>query len=307
MLCTLLCAVSLTFAQKPKPKKDEVKLSEEDIKMLDKMKDLSDKNEKLKYQTGTINIANGLAVLKLNDKYRFLDGAQTEQVLTEFWGNPPSKAGDMPLGMIVPAEQSVLDPDSWAVILTKEDDGHINDDDAKGIDYNDMLKSMRKGEEKENEERTKLGYKKMTLNGWAEQPHYDEASHKLYWARDYTVEGAGQNTLNYDVRVLGRTGYISMNAIAGISQLAEVREAMKEILPMIEFNEGKRYADYDANVDRTAEYGIAALVAGGVAAKTGLLKTILLVLAKSAKLIVVGVIALGGAVWKLLTGRSDDK
>src|SRR2546426_2131137 len=36
-------------------------------------------------------------------------------------------------------------------------------------------------------------------------------------------------------------------------------------------NEGHRYADFVPGTDKVAEYGIAALIAGGVAAKAGLL------------------------------------
>ncbi|MBK9655205.1 MAG: DUF2167 domain-containing protein [Rhodanobacteraceae bacterium] len=46
----------------------------------------------------------------------------------------------------------------------------------------------------------------------------------------------------------------------------------------VEFDQGARYADFNPDSDRTAEYGLAALIAGGVAAKSGLLTKLLAVL-----------------------------
>jgi uncharacterized membrane-anchored protein len=48
-----------------------------------------------------------------------------------------------------------------------------------------------------------------------------------------------------------------------------------------------------------AEYGIAALVAGGVAAKLGLFGKLVALLLAFKKLIIVGVAAVGSAIWKL--------
>ena len=41
---------------------------------------------------------------------------------------------------------------------------------------------------------------------------------------------------------------------------------------MVDFQEGHRYADFTESTDKVATYGIAALVAGGIAAKVGLFK-----------------------------------
>jgi uncharacterized membrane-anchored protein len=67
-----------------------------------------------------------------------------------------------------------------------------------------------------NEERKKRGWSELNLYGWAEKPHYDADAKKLYWAKELEFEGAPSNTLNYDVRVLGREGVLSMNAVASL-------------------------------------------------------------------------------------------
>lgn len=85
-----------------------------------------------------------------------------------------------------------------------------------------------------------------------------------------------------------------LNAVAPIEQLAEVEVRMPEIMSMVNFTAGNRYSDYQEGNDKVAEYGLAVLILGGVAAKAGLLKGLLAVLAASWKVIAIGVIAIGG-------------
>jgi hypothetical protein len=158
----------------------------------------------------------------------------------------------------------------WAVVLTYMDDGHVDDSDAAKIDYDDLLKDMKEGTEGENAARKKDGYPPVHLLGWAEKPHYDATAKKLYWAKEFHIEGSQQNSLNYDVRVLGREGVLSMNAIAGMNQLPQIHSDMNSLIEIAEFNESYRYAQFNKKTDRTAEYGLAGLIAVGVGAKLGL-------------------------------------
>src|SRR5205814_4303057 len=117
------------------------------------------------------------------------------------------------------------------------------------------------------------GYAAMELIGWAAPPRYDKAAHKLYWAKELKFSGETGNTLNYNIRVLGRRGVLVLNAVAAMLQLPEIEKNTPKILAAIDFNPGNRYADFsEASGDKVASYGIAALVAGGVAAKLGLFK-----------------------------------
>ena len=90
---------------------------------------------------------------------------------------------------------------------------------------------------------------------------------------------------------------LELNAVAGIDQLAEIDKQTPQILGMVDFREGNRYADFDPKVDKVATYGIAALVAGGVlagAAKLGLLKFLWVGLLAAKKFVIIGVLALVG-------------
>jgi len=146
--------------------------------------------------------------------------------------------------------------------------------------------------------REKQGYPAIEIVGWAAPPHYDAASNKLYWARELNFANAREHTLNYDIRVLGRGGYLSFNAVAGMHQLAMVKERMPQVLDMAEFDAGQRYADFNSSTDKIAAYGIGALVAGAIAAKAGLFAKLLVLLLAFKKVVIVGFLAVAAAVRK---------
>lgn len=257
----------------------------------------------LTYQEGKISLPGGMATLNLPANFRYLNPADAERVLVEGWGNPP---GQKSLGMIVPAGTSLLSTAGWGVIVTYDADGHVKDDDADAIKYDELLKEMQEGTEANNEERKKLGYAAMHLVGWAEKPSYDKASHKLYWAKELKTDGDAGNGLNYNIRVLGREGVLVLNAVAGMDQIDKIRTEMKQVTAFSEFTPGNTYADYNATTDKTAEYGIAALVAGGVAAKLGLFGKLLAFLLVFKKFLIIGIGALGIGLFKLFGRKSGQ-
>ncbi|MCA9152116.1 MAG: DUF2167 domain-containing protein [Planctomycetales bacterium] len=252
----------------------------------------------LTFQTGTIVLPGDIATLQLPDTLKFLDGDQTKFVIEDVWGNPE---GSGHLGMIVPADVGPFGEDGWGVIVSFDESGYISDEDAQSIDYNELLAKMRSMEKENNDARRAAGYESVHLEGWATPPHYDSETKKLHWAKELTFgDGAeASHVLNYNIRVLGRRGYLELNAVADILQLGQIEEAIPSVLTAVEFNDGHRYVDFDPTKDRVAEYGIAALVLGGVAAKSGLLKGVFALLLAAKKLVVVGVLAVGGFISKL--------
>jgi uncharacterized membrane-anchored protein len=247
-------------------------------------------------QQGDITLPGNIATLKLPPAFRYLSPADTDKVLSQAWGNPP---GTQSLGMIVPAAASVLSDNGWGVIITYDKDGHVKDGDADTIKYDELLKQIQAGTEEHNAERKKQGYPAMHVVGWAEPPSYDKAAHKLYWAKELHSDGDG-SSLNYNIRVLGREGVLVLNAVASMRQLAQIRDEMKQITAFTNFTSGNGYADFNDKTDKVAEYGLAALVAGGVAAKLGFFGKIFALLLAFKKLLIVGVLAIGSFVMKLL-------
>ena len=257
----------------------------------------------LKFQTGKINLPNGIATVDLPTNFRYLSPDDSEKLLVDAWGNPP---GNKTLGMILPTETSPLSDSGWGVVITYTEDGHVKDEDADKIDYTSLLEDMKKEAEEVSKERVKQGYSAMHLVGWAEPPRYDKQARKLFWAKEYSGAQQGENSLNYNIRVLGRKGVLVLNAIAGMKQISQIKNEMPSILAVTEFTDGNRYADFDAKSDHLAEYGLAALVAGGVAAKLGFFAKLGVMLLALKKFIIIGFIAVAAFVRKLFNKKSDS-
>jgi uncharacterized membrane-anchored protein len=190
----------------------------------------------MKFQQGRIVLKDGLATLNVPGGFRYLNGADANKVIVNLWGNPPR---EQPLGLLMP-DMSPLSRDAWAVIITYSEDGYVKDNDAAKIDYNSMLSQMQKSIHEANPERTKKGYPTMELIGWAAPPRYDSATHKLYWAKELKFGNATGNTLNYNIRMLGRRGVLVLNAVASMDQLSQIEQKTPEILSAIDFNQGHR-------------------------------------------------------------------
>ncbi len=260
---------------------------------------LLDLQASLTYTTGDITLGGGKAMLHLPPTFGYLDPAETDKVL-QAWGNPPSPNT---WGMLVPDSAPIFADGTWAVVLSYADDGHVDDADAAEIDYAQVLKDMQSDAAAENAERAKAGFSTVNVVGWAEAPHYDAVAHKIYWAKELDF-GDGDHTLNYAIRALGRDGVLEFNAVASMSQLAEVKAPMEEVLGFSEFTAGSRYEDFNGATDRVAEYGLAALVAGGVAAKSGFFKGLIVALLAGKKFVVMALVALGAFFKNLYTKRS---
>lgn len=245
--------------------------------------------ESLDRQTGEIMLPDARATLTVPENFYYLNPTDAQTVLVDIWGNPPS---ELTHGMLFPADMTPFDTESWAVTIEYEEDGYVSDDDADEIDYSDLLKQMQEDTRYASKERVKQGYPAIELVGWAAQPYYDAASHKLYWAKEISFEGDDLNTLNYNIRVLGRKGVLVLNFIAGMDQKTVIDSNLDTVLAMAEFNDGARYGDFNPDIDQVAAYGLGALVAGKVLTKAGFFALILVFLKKFGVFIVVGAAAL---------------
>ena len=271
-------------------------LSSNLLQILSRMKQLE---SSLQFQSGEIDLRNGLARIALPDKFRYLGATDARTVLEQFWGNPPDP--DV-LGLIVPSDQRFLkNSNAWAVVITYQNDGYVKDADAAKIDYTKLLKQMQADAQQGNKERAKEGYPAVELVGWAAPPHYDQENKKLYWAQELKFEDTDGNQLNYKIRILGRKGVLELNAIASMEQFPEIDKAAPDLVKMVEFKSGNRYADFNGSTDKVAAYGLAALVAGGIAAKAGLFKVLLVGILAAKKFVIIGVIACWAFVKKMIS------
>lgn len=253
--------------------------------------------ESLDYRQGRIELTGGFAEVDVPEGYYFLGPEHANKVMTEGWGNPPDET--LPFGMIFPADATPFHGGSWAVEITWEEIGYVSDEDADEIDYDDLLEVMKSDTLAGNEWLRENGYQEIELIGWAAPPRYDPIGRRLHWAKELKFGSSDVNTLNYNMRVLGRKGVLVMNFIADMEVLPEVEAALPDVLALASFRDGSRYADFDVSIDKVAAVGIGGLIAGKVVAKTGLLVMALVFLKKGWILIVLAL----GALWKFLSGR----
>ncbi|WP_299119400.1 DUF2167 domain-containing protein [uncultured Tenacibaculum sp.] len=273
-------------------------LTEEEQKIY--LQKLDSVNNSFTYQYGKISLQNGLAEINIPDGYKFLDAKQSKFVLSELWGNPPSEV----LGLLLPKDISPIDDNfTYAVEITYSDEGFIDDEDAKNLDYSDLLKEMQEDTNSINPERIKQGYPAIDLVGWASSPFYDEENKKLHWAKELNFEGEDINTLNYNIRVLGRKGYLNLNAIGTIDVLPLFKKDVDNILNSVSFSKGNTYHDFNPNVDKVAAYGIGGLIAGKVLAKAGFFALLL----KFWKVIAIAIIGLFTAFKNKILGKPDSE
>ena len=257
-------------------------------------------NNSFTYQRGEITLGDGLAIINVPEGFKFLDSEQSKRVLTDLWGNPPSE----PIGLLFPDDMTPMhDNFTYAVEIEYAEEGYIEDEDAEDLDYDDLLEEMQEDAKAGNPERTELGYPTIELVGWASQPYYDQENKKLHWAKELKFEDYDVNTLNYNIRVLGRKGYLNLNAIGDITMLDAFNKDRDNILQSVEFTLGNRYSDFNPDIDKVAAYGIGGLIAGKILAKAGFFALVL----KFWKFIAIGAVALfGGFRKKLFGGKKEE-
>lgn len=257
--------------------------------------------ESIEIQTGEVKLDSASAALNVPDKFYFINSTDAEKVLVDIWGNPP---GQNVLGMLFPAEMTPFDYNAWAVSIEYEEDGYVSDADADKIDYDDLLQQMKADTAASSSARVAEGYESIELIGWASPPYYDAAAKKLHWAKEIKFgEQSEENTLNYNIRVLGRRGVLILNFIASIEQKTEIESNIDDVLALAAFEQGSTYSEFDPDIDQVAAYGIGALVAGKVIAKTGFLAMAILFLKKFGIFVVLGV----GALLKRLFFKKKEK
>lgn len=202
------------------------------------------------------------ATLQVPPGYAFLDAKNTRRFL-ELMGNPPRDG------------HYLIAPDSldWFAVFSFDEVGYVKDDEK--IDAEALLKSLKEGDARGNEERKRLGMQPIYTDGWHVAPHYDAATRRLEWGMRLRDERGGQ-FVNYTSRLLGRSGVMSAVLVSSPQALNEDMKSFNRTLQGYDFVPGEKYAEFKSG-DKMAEYGLAALVVGGAAAaaaKTGILKTL---------------------------------
>lgn len=236
------------------------------------------------------------AEIKIPENFLFTGPEGTQQFL-KLTENPPNPKT---VGVLFPTEEGA----DFIVFFSYEDSGHVKDDDSGSIDASSLLSGIKAANDAGNEERRRQGWEGIQVTDWVVPPGYEAATHRLAWGVRARTDG-GQPLANYDVRVLGRTGVMSVTLACPPEQVQTLIPRLQELLGGFEFKAGHRYSEWRSG-DKLAAYGLTGLIAGGsvvAAAKAGWLAKLVALFAKGGKAIVVGVIAVLGGLWRLLSGR----
>lgn len=285
LLCILILCAPLFIKAEP----DSSNIEMDSASLASAIMHIDSVVNSLDYKSGKILLKSDLATINVPAGFLFLEGKDARYILEDVWGNPEDT--DI-LGILVPEGVNMLAAESWAIVYTYEEDGHVEDDDAEDYDYNELLEEMKTQTIDGSVERVKLGYEPISLVGWAKAPFYDKTTHKLHWAKELKFGDDSINTLNYNIRMLGRKGVLVMNIVSGMDNIKTVETKIDAILLSTNFNTGSRYDDFDSSIDKVAEYGIGGLIAGGILAKTGMLAKIGIFLVKGWKIIAIAVVGL---------------
>lgn len=245
----------------------------------------------------TVDLGQNVAEIPLPDAYMFA-GPQDTRMLMEAMGN---SASNDEVGLISPKDEG----QDWFMIFEYRKEGYVKDDDKDQIDKDAILKSYQEGTEAANKERKERGIAGIHVTGWFEEPHYDAATHNLVWALRARSDD-GHDVVNYNVRLLGREGYMSVTLVDSPDKLAQSKPEVQKLLDGFHYKQGKTYAEWVPG-DKVAAYGLTALVAGGAgaaAAKLGLFAVLGKFFAKAGKAIVVVVVAIGAFLKKLFSSFS---
>jgi uncharacterized membrane-anchored protein len=219
--------------------------------------------EKTKWQNGPcISDMGNIAEARIPAGYIFT-GAEGTRNMMEASQNPPS---GKEVGLIGPAELN------WFLLFEFDDIGYVRDDEKNSLDAEAMLKSIIAGNNNANRERLKRGWKVMNITGWEQTPRYNSQTHNLEWA----IRGESERIpiINYNTRLLGRGGVMSVVLVTDPEELNDTLPRAKNIIDNFTFKQGQTYQEF-RNGDKIAEYGLTALVVGGAAAvavKTGIFK-----------------------------------
>jgi uncharacterized membrane-anchored protein len=186
----------------------------------------------------------------------------------------------------------------WIITIDYIKSGYINDSDAKKWNAEDLLNSLKKGTAAANKERAAEGFPTIDITGWIEPPKYDATSHKLIWSIQ-GKDSESQDFVNYNTYALGREGYFELNLLTSYKSIAESKLDANKVLSSLNYDEGKRYADFIQGKDHIAEYGLAALITGIAAKKLGLLALAGVFIVKVWKILAVACFVFFGKIKKL--------
>lgn len=173
-------------------------------------------------------------------------------------GNPPVS------GLRVVAPKNL----SWFIVYSYHPEGHVQDEEE--LDSDELMTALLEQEKVINASRAASGLGEIHITGWNFEPQYDRHTNTLQWGLDIR-DADGRRVVNRTVRILGREGYVAGTLVVPGEAALFALKSFEDANRAVSYDRGSTYQEFRQG-DRIAEYGLAALVTGGVAAaaiKTG--------------------------------------
>ena len=257
---------------------------------------------KINWVTGPAKVKLGsVAELQVPAGYRFADAGDTARLM-EAMQNPVNGSE---IGTITPPAGNTAagGGDDWFVVFSFDEIGYVKDDEKSSIDdkaADQILKSIREGNERANEERRRRGWAPLAIKGWAQKPFYDDVTKNLTWS--ILASSEGSDVANYDGRILGRKGVIQATMVADPARVAAIVPAYRTLVKNVGFISGHKYSEFRSG-DKIAQYGLVGLITGGTAVAVakgwkGIVKL--------GAFILIGVAAVAKKVWGMITGQRQE-
>lgn len=224
----------------------------------------------LRWQHGEVVVPRGIARLRLGERLRWLDKADTFRVM-DVWGNRPRHDY---LGMVFPTDRGALHPARWGVLVWDEPIGRVEDDGA-GLEPQALLREMKAENEAvrqaARDQRSRSGAGRAlraaggepplptALVGWTTPPRWDPTARTLDWGVVLQPDG-GERTVNIHLRILHRRGALALTAVGPETQRELIERRWPEVVAAVEIEPGHRWSELDPAIDLRSSHSLADLV-----------------------------------------------
>ena len=164
-------------------------------------------------------------------------------------------------------EADIIDWDtSSEIIFSYNPTGYIRIDDWSDVDPDAMLKAIQANDESANAQRRAKGLAALHTRRWLERPTLHADTNTVSWI----IEGGddqNDRTINAVALKLGRYGFERIVWVTDPQNFNVGSNDLAAAIANHQFDHSYRYADYQPDKDRAAEYGVAELVAGVLGVK----------------------------------------
>src|SRR5262249_23595120 len=183
----------------------------------------------------TVTLGSDIAQIVLDKKYVFAKQDDAKKIM-ELSGNLLT---NKEVGLVMPRNSK----ENWFVLFEYDPVGYIRDNEKDNIDSALLLENIKQATVASNKTRKERGFSGLHVLGWHEPPHYDPQSNNLVWAI-LARDDAGSEIVNYNIRMLGRHGYMSVVLVTDPPQLAVLKPDVQNVIANFSYKKGKSYAEF---------------------------------------------------------------